>query len=702
MAPAVASAPAPALGPIPSRLLRVRNFRPVQPRQSSLKISLEDLNRLEKYLDDRDLPGAYGVFEEAAASEKKEDSQAPKGSVALVQDEQIKPVLELLLEGLTAEGAQYPNLPSPTDFIENLRVLGVASDSQYRLLLTSLLQQGKSPEEVAPVLNSAIEFFKEDVGPRPSAVAPEEEEDTADREFHILWSSLRLGFKSANSPTPIASTIYLSFLHTMDIGGELHKMLEKVLLFGFSNTPNIGFLGRYMDHHSFDPEVQKRLLLLTRKFEFQKHLAVPALLLQAVARCTDTESLKTYYDSIEVDSKETGVALSEENYMVFVMAFMALRDTETAIEVWNKMPAGGIIPGPRSWSKILFECSKFPDNAKSALLKVWQHMIASGVVPDRILWTNRIHSLLLSNNKPAGMESLNMMIKSGVAPSTATINAVIDGLLKHLNLKEARAVLETAAKMGIKSNLQTFNTLLRAYLKAKEFKEAITLLQRMQKTGVQADVVTATTVLNGIYRDVPKKPDIEQIRMILDQMQAAGVMANEVTYTAILEGLLANGNEGAAQDIWKVMEQKGIKPNTITYSIVIKYAFQKGDLGGVARLRTQLEASGVAPDTRLWSILAVGYARTGEIGAMVQVLAAMEAAGRSLPLTGYNSILRELEMRSLFDLARELVECVISMDLVSRDGTVAGNREKIFWEILERMGGGSVLAQLKESGVIVK
>jgi pentatricopeptide repeat protein len=294
------------------------------------------------------------------------------------------------------------------------------------------------------------------------------------------------------------------------------------------------------------------------------------------------------------------------------------------------------------------------------------------------------------------------MIESGIMPSTETINAVIDGLLKFLYMDDAQHVLKTAAKMGIESDLITFNTLLRALLRKRKFTEAISLLQKMQNTGVQADVVTATIVLNGVYKDSPKKPGIEQIRVILDQMQATGVEANEVTYSAIIEGLLISGNEGAAQDIWRIMEQKGIKPNTISYSIVLKYAFQKGDLAGVDRLRTQLQASGVVPDNRMWVTLAAGYARAGDIDAMKGVLAAMEAVERTLPLAGYSAILRELDARGLLEVARELVEEVISLELISRDSTAMGVTEKIFWETLERVGGGVVLAQLKASGAIVK
>ncbi|PWW80168.1 hypothetical protein C7212DRAFT_273791 [Tuber magnatum] len=664
--------------------------------RSFLRLSRQDLARLEQHLEDRDLPGGYAAWLEI--SHPKYRSGEPTSEQ--VTDEAIKPVVELLLEGLIEEGPQHRELPPAAEFLESLRSMALANDSQYRLLLTSMLRQGKSPELVAPVLDSAIQYYKEDhfkTGARRQTV--EGEEETSDIDRDMLWSSLRWGFRLSNSPSAIASTIYLAFLHTIEVTTQHHKDLERTL-FSFSQLPNAVFLGKYMAHHYFEEEMQTRLVKLAEKFEFKKLLTVPLLLHRATAQYKDGGGLKDYYDSLRTQAEDTGIPFSEENFMVFVMAFMNLTEREVAIEIWNDMARSGIFPKPRSWNMLLTEAGKLQDRDRACLQAVWKTIIASGVVPDVILWTTRIHALLMANRTKEGMKVLKDMQNSGLKPTTATINAVLDGLLKNGHMVEAKKSLLVATGMGIKSDLTTYNTMLRALLRSKKFNEAISLLQEMQAAGIDADIVTATTVLDGLYKNSPTKPDLTRVRNLLEYMEAAGVPANEVTFTTIIEGLLEASNEQAAQDIWKIMESKGLKPTPATYTTVIRYAFSKGDLLGVEKLRQQVEDNRVPKDQKLWTRLAVGYAQMGEVERLRSVMAAMEEENRVLPLSAYTLIMRGLERGKLYSDVKEIVKDVLEKDMISSDGSARGSTERMFWQTLERVAEGAVLMDLKAQGLI--
>ncbi|RPB03317.1 hypothetical protein L873DRAFT_229903 [Choiromyces venosus 120613-1] len=665
-------------------------------RQSFLRLSRQDLARLEKHLEDRDLPGGYATWLEI--SDPKHRNGEPTSEQ--VTDEAIKPVVELLLEGLIEEGPQHPELPPAAEFLEKLRSMALANDSQYRLLLTSMLRQGKSPDLVTPVLDSAIQYYKEDhfkTGARRRTAEGEEETSDVDRD--MLWSSLRWGFRLSNSPSAIASTLYLAFLHTMEVATQHHKDLERTL-FGFSQLPNAVFLGKYMAHHYFEEEMQTRLVKLAEEFEFKKLFTVPVLLQRAAAQYKNGEGLKNYYDSLMAQAKDLGTPLSEDNYMVFVMAFMNLMEREVAIEVWNDMASSGILPRPRSWNMLLTEAGKLQDKDRSCLQAVWKTIITSGVIPDVVLWTTRIHALLMADRTKEGMKVLKDMQDAGLAPTTATINAVLDGLLKHRHMDEAKQTLQVATRMGIKSDLTTYNTMLRAMLRSKRFNEAISLLQEMQTAGIDADVVTATTVLDGLYRNSPTKPDLTKVKNLLTYMEAAGVPANEVTFTTIIEGLLESGNEQAAQDIWKIMELKGLKPTPATYTTVIRYAFSKGDLLGVEKLWQQVEVNRVPKDQKLWTRLAVGYAQMGEVEQLKSVMVAMEGENRTLPLSAYTLILKALERATLYSDAKDIIKDALKKDMISSDGSARGSTERIFWETLERMAEGTVLADLKAQGLV--
>ncbi|CAZ85462.1 unnamed protein product [Tuber melanosporum] len=665
-------------------------------RQSSLRLSRRDLERLEKHLEDRDLPGGYATWLEISGP--RHGNIEPTSEQ--VTDEAIKPVVELLLEGLIEEGPQHRELPPAAEFLETLRSMALANDSQYRLLLTSMLQQGKSPELVAPVLDSAIQYYKEDhfkAGARRQTV--EGGEETSDIDRDMLWSSLRSGFWLSHSPSAIASTIYLTFLHTMEVATQHHRDLERTL-FVFPQLPNATFLGKYMAHHYFEEEMQIRLVKLAEKFGFKKLITVPGLLQRETDQYKDGARLKDYYDSLRTQAESFGIPLLEENFMVFVMAFMSLAEREVAIEIWNDMARSGILPRPRSWNMLLVEAGRLQDRDRSCLQAVWKTIITSGVVPDVILWTTRIHALFMADRAKEGMKVLKDMQNSGLKPTTATINAVLDGLLKHQHMDEAKETLQVATRMGIKSDLTTYNTMLRALLRSKKFNEAISLLQEMQAAGINADIVTATTVLDGMYKNSPTKPDLAKVKSLLEYMEAVGVPANEVTFTTIIEGLLETRNEQAAQDIWEIMESKGLKPTSATYTIVIRYAFWKGDLLGVEKLLQQVEANHVPKDQKLWTRLAVGYAQMGEVERLRSVMAAMEEEKKTLPLSVYTSIVRALGRENLYDDVKEVVKDALEKDMISSDGSVRAPAERMFWQTLEEMAEGTVLMDLKAQGLV--
>ncbi|KAG0644227.1 hypothetical protein HOY80DRAFT_182652 [Tuber brumale] len=665
-------------------------------RQSFLRLSRRDIARLEEHLEDRDLPGGYATWLEISDPRHRNGEPASEQ----VTDEAIKPVVELLLEGLIEEGPQHCELPPAAEFLETLRSMALANDSQYRLLLTSMLQQGKSPELVAPVLDSAIQYYKEDhlnVGARRRAV--EGGEETSDIDRDMLWSSLRLGFRLSHSPSAIASTIYLTFLHTMEVATQHHRDLERTL-FSFSQLPNAAFLGKYMAHHYFEEEMQIRLVNLAEKFEFKKLLTVPVLLQRETARYKDGAQLKDYYDSLRAQAEKFGIPFLEENFMVFVMAFMNLTEREVAVETWNDMARSGIFPRPRSWNMLLAEAGRLQDRDRSCLQAVWKTMITNGVIPDVILWTTRIHALLMADRAKEGMKALKDMQDSGLKPTTATINAVLDGLLKHMHMDEAKKTLQVATRMGIKSDLTTYNTMLRALLRSGKFNEAISLLREMQAAGIDADIVTATTVLDGMYKNSPTKPDLAKVKDLLEYMETAGVPANEVTFTTIIEGLLVTRNEQAAQDIWKIMELKGLKPTSATYTTVIRYAFLKGDLLGVEKLWQQVEANHVPKDQKLWTRLAVGYAQMGEVEQLRSVMAAMEKENRTLPLSAYTLIVEALGREKLYADVKEIVKDALEKDMISSDGSVRGYTERMFWQTLEGMADGTVFMDLKAQGLV--
>lgn len=384
------------------------------------------------------------------------------------------------------------------------------------------------------------------------------------------------------------------------------------------------------------------------------------------------------YDPKYVPGGTLGVGIC--NY--FILVYMALRQPNSAINVWNHMINNDLQPNLATWDSMLSGCKLGRD--PKALEGIWAKMQALKIQPDVVCWTTRVSGLIECNKVAESIRALDEMGRSWLAaarnkygdkkiealqgvddiegvvkPTIATINAAVAGLLRRHKPEEAHRVLAWAGKFGIHPDVYTYNTLLRPLIRDGQVKQAMGLLQQMQRDGIEADVVTFTTILEETFRYSKSHTVEEQQEIIADvftEMEAAGIKASLHTYGKIIYQLLLNNNidSTAVQAVMARMAKQGLQPGPHIYTMLVEHHFSQSppDLDAVRALieRSRLETGSV--DHIFWDRVIEGYAFLGDTASAMRILGKAQGSRSWVTL---QHVLTALVKNEEWDTAKTLV-----------------------------------------------
>lgn len=369
----------------------------------------------------------------------------------------------------------------------------------------------------------------------------------------------------------------------------------------------------------------------------------------------------------------------------FIMVYIALRQPNSAIDIWNHMVNAGLSPDLRTWNHMLLGCKAARD--PGALEGIWAKMQALRVQPDVVCWTSRVSGLIECHKVDESLRALDEMgrlwlaaarkqhgnkaiealqevgdIEGAVKPTIETINAAVSGLIRKHKLDAAQHVLAWASKFGIYPDNITYNTLLRPLVRNGQLEQAMLLLQQMQHDGIQADVATFTTILEETFRYSEQHTVEEQqeiITNVFSEMEAAGIKANLHTYGRIIYQLLLNDNSDltAVNAVMSRMSQQGLNPSPHIYTMLVKYYFsrQPPDLDAVRVLieRSQSEVGSV--DHVFWDRVIEGYALVGDTASAMRILGKVTGPSMRVGWVTLQQVLTALAKNEEWDLAKTLV-----------------------------------------------
>ncbi|KAI9834585.1 MAG: hypothetical protein M1819_002961 [Sarea resinae] len=413
-------------------------------------------------------------------------------------------------------------------------------------------------------------------------------------------------------------------------------------------------------------------------------------------------------------------------YNHFLTGFMALRQPDRAITVWNTMIRTNQEPDVLSWHAMIDGCRTSRDT--KSLEEVWARMLASGIQPDIQCWTTRISGLSRSKHWEQGLRALDEMGKTwliaakkahqnkkgqpfdpkligdipGVAvkPTIEAINAALYPLISQNSRSYTpHSLLSWARLYGITPNIITFNALLRRPVREGHADAAKAILTQMEHARIAPDVATFTILLDGLFRNseltsLSPSEQKKTIRALLQNMERSGVSANAFSYATLIDGLLKQyANLDAALAVLEHMNVRGLKTTPHIYTSLLTFYFDASppDLGAVAALWERIRREDGVVDHIFYDRIIEGYAAAGEVGKMISFLRRMPDEGKTPGWDALVAVVRCLVRRKEWGLLREVVGDVEGEAGRFRDG-IRGFRGEGEWR--------RIVEELREDGIL--
>ncbi|KAH7055902.1 hypothetical protein B0J12DRAFT_656126 [Macrophomina phaseolina] len=353
----------------------------------------------------------------------------------------------------------------------------------------------------------------------------------------------------------------------------------------------------------------------------------------------------------------SAVEIPPKLYNLFLEAFMALKQPDRAIQIWNHMIENGTHPTVKAWTAMLTGCGKAKDIY--GLEQMWVRMLNSGIQPDAHAWSSRIFGIMSAGKTEHGLRVLEEMGKIWVEackrvqaggkkkslqvdeanlparPSTVVLNGAITALsqMPPRHHRYIARVLAWGRSFGIAPDVFTFNALISLSLKRDNAPEAMKLLQQMEEAQVQPDIATFTIILNSIFRNpstaaLSQEEQNEKVMDVLQNLEAKGIQANAHVYSTLIDGLLKrHDNQQAAKAVLNHMVAKKIAIPPHIYTILMTYYFQREDFDSIEALWTQIQSSGTVVDMVFYDRMIERYAAIGDTGKMTTFLTRMSKEG---------------------------------------------------------------------------
>ncbi|KAH7037679.1 uncharacterized protein B0I36DRAFT_314591 [Microdochium trichocladiopsis] len=379
----------------------------------------------------------------------------------------------------------------------------------------------------------------------------------------------------------------------------------------------------------------------------------------------------------------------------FINTYMALNNTDKAVQCWNTLRKVGLKPTLRTWNVMLDGCRKARN--LHGLTNIWGKLAASKMTLDIGVWTTYVSGLIDCGNVEGAiqaLEDLTRAYKSAeaagdtskvVKPSIEPVNAALAGLIRSNRLPLAEKLVEWSSRQGLKPDIFTFNTLLRPLIRQDRQEDVARLFATMDSLGIKADAATFTVILDACLADLDSvEEQIEMVNKVLSQMKAAGLETNLQTYGKMIYLLLRSGDRAkeAVKVVLAHLWSEGHELSPHIYTMLVEHYFSRSppDLFAVESLlkrRRLLDYDDM--DRVFYDRLIKGYALVGELKAL-DIYYKLCAAGYLTTLGTQLELLRMLLAQNRREEARGLANTTKQKYEELHPPTTPGSEEDSYWK----------------------
>lgn len=396
----------------------------------------------------------------------------------------------------------------------------------------------------------------------------------------------------------------------------------------------------------------------------------------------------------------------------FLRLFFEVRQSATAIDVWNYMILIDHQPGLRHWNAMLSGCSYVRDAV--SLQSIWSKLQEARIQPDNELWTTYIHGVIKANRPQQGLSLLEELGKKWKRPEssmTPDLGPVHGALSAFQELDWGRdsivrmqaTILRWARSQHLTLTAHTYNILLATVVRKSNTTEISEHLAAMAADGCTPDVYTYTIILKGLlatqgspFHDLTQTDQIDFIQSVLTEMEAKSIRPTPQTYSTIVFALLDDQKSSApkvsaAHVVLAHMDKSGVQASQHIQTILITHYFSLSppDLPTIESLLTSVlrgrtsspkNASGYL-NNYFWNRVIMGYAACDEWEKSLYYLRRLPSEARSPYWTGLQRLLQALGRAEEWELCAQVVEGVERGETMKwADSDIGNGREGLGWE----------------------
>ena len=451
---------------------------------------------------------------------------------------------------------------------------------------------------------------------------------------------------------------------------------------------------------------------------------------------------------IHAATRSDGETLPVDLYEHMLLASLSLKDTKTAVEVWQNMTQLGIEPTIKTYT-VMMRGSQNARDVKG-MEAFFHRMRQAGLQPDAYSWSIRIFGLLKLRSVSTGMKALDEMGQEWFAAAKA--KAILEGTAadkkqlasnKHLAaelmrrypgsidgvprptleiMNAAMSALATARpeevpkvfswgrSFGIEPDLSTFNTLISISMKNRP-EDALVVLRQMQERGIEADTTTWTVLLTSLFEGgfLDNLSHAAQQTKIITFIDALSDKSNNLPginsmgYALIIDRLLKHyQNDSAAAAVYSHMLSHNHKPTPHIYTILMTSYFARQpqpDFSAIENLWRQIQDNHQQQiDTIFYDRMIEGYAQNHHlvgIRPMETFLNRCRDSGKKPGWKALENVARVYAERQMWQKMRTLVdEARIAMR--DQTGRLSKHGEREFWDYVHSTG------LLREEGYVTR
>ncbi|PQQ04288.1 putative pentatricopeptide repeat-containing protein [Prunus yedoensis var. nudiflora] len=207
-------------------------------------------------------------------------------------------------------------------------------------------------------------------------------------------------------------------------------------------------------------------------------------------------------------------------------------------------------------------------------LNVFDRMLHLRPLPSLFRFTKVLCLVARLKQYSTVISSYNQMAVSGMVPDVYVLNILINCFC-HLNqMGSSFSVLGKFFKLGFEPNAPTVNTLINGFLLENRVVEAAGIFNKMIKAG--------------------------------------NCQPSAITFGTLVKGLCMKGNNGAAIQLLRKMEERAFKPDRIVYNTIIDSLCKDTLLVDALNLLSEMMSKGIAPDVRTYTSLIQGACKLGK------------------------------------------------------------------------------------------